>query len=61
MYLRIRKYSRKYLGAFFGMMAMSMSITMGPSYKPLWIFLMMSFAIPDKMNNDVIKNSRGEI
>ena len=55
-YLRIRKYSRRYLGAFFGMMAMSMSITMGPSYKPLWIFLMMCFAIPDqKMKNNDIK------
>lgn len=46
-YLRIRKYFRRYLGAFFGMMAMSMSITMGPSYKPLWIFLMMGLAIPE--------------
>lgn len=47
-YLRIRKYSRRYLGAFFGMMAMSMSITMGPAYKPLWIFLMMGFALPEE-------------
>lgn len=35
--------NRKYVGAFIGMMVMCMTITTGPAYKPLWIFLMMSF------------------
>lgn len=57
-YLQIRKYSRRYLGAFFGMMAMSMSITMGPSYKPLWIFLMMGFVIPKGNGEYDVRNAR---
>ena len=54
-YLQIRKYSRRYLGAFFGMMAMSMSITMGPSYKPFWIFLMIGFAMQTKKDKYSIR------
>lgn len=37
------KYNKKYLGIFLGIMIMSMTITMGPSYKPLWIFMNMIF------------------
>lgn len=37
--------NRRYVGAFIGMIAMSMTITTGPAYKPFWMFLMMSFAL----------------
>ena len=32
---------REYLGAFVGMLILSMTLTLGPSYKPFWIMLMM--------------------
>lgn len=35
--------NKSLVGAFIGIFLMSMTITMGPSYKPLWIFLMMGF------------------
>lgn len=37
------KRNRRYAGAFIGMMVLCMSITTGPAYKPLWIFLMICF------------------
>ena len=38
----LRRNSR-YIGAFCGMMALSMTLSMSPSYKPLWILLIMAF------------------
>ena len=42
----VRKKNREYIGALLGMFAMSLTITMGPSYKPFWILLMMVFLQP---------------
>lgn len=47
-----RRQNREYLGAFLGMLAMSMTITMGPSYKPFWILLMMVFLKPIDCESD---------
>lgn len=40
-YKQISEKHRRYLGAFIGMMLMAMTLTMGPSYKILWILLFM--------------------
>lgn len=40
-YMMIRKRCPRYTGAFWGMMLMSMTITMSSAYKLLWIFLLM--------------------
>lgn len=39
----ISTHNKKYLGPFWGIMFVSMTITMGPSCKILWVLLMMSF------------------
>lgn len=44
----LNKYNKKYIGIFFGMLIMSMTITMGPSYKPLWLFMYMALVYPYK-------------
>lgn len=44
----LNKYNKKYIGIFFGMLIMSMTITMGPSYKPLWLFMYMALVHPYK-------------
>lgn len=38
----LRRNSR-YIGGFCGMMVLSMTLSMSPSYKPLWILLIMAF------------------
>lgn len=38
-YKQLKKNYRRYVGAYFGIMLMSMTLTMGPSYKILWILL----------------------
>jgi O-antigen ligase len=40
----ILRRNRRYAGSFLGMMALSLTLSMSPSYKPLWILLMMGFA-----------------
>ena len=36
--------NRMYLGAYLGMLFLSMTLTMPASYKPLWVLMMMAFA-----------------
>ncbi len=40
-YAVIRKKCKRYVGAFWGMMVMSLTITMSGAYKPLWILMLM--------------------
>lgn len=43
------KRNSRYLGAFWGMMALSMTLSMSPSYKPLWILMMVGFVFNENL------------
>ena len=47
----IIKNNPKYLGAFIGMLALSMTITTPPSYKPFWVLLLMAFVSDGNLKN----------
>ena len=46
-YKELKKNYHRYRGAFFGIMIMAMTLTMGPSYKILWILLFMAGVAKD--------------
>ena len=53
-YESIRHDNRRYLGAFLGIMFMSLTITMGAHCKILWIIIMMAFVKPEVSDKQVI-------
>lgn len=53
-FLLFVKYNKKYLGAFITLMIASLTISMGPSYKPLWVFLLMTFIKEEDVENETI-------
>ena len=59
-YKEIRTNNPRYLGAFFGMLLMSLTLSMGPAYKPLWILLMMGFVV-DHSGEESMENDGKEI
>jgi len=50
-YKTILHENSRYLGAFLGIMFMSLTLTMGAHYKILWILLMMAFVKPKIVEN----------
>ena len=46
----IKYHNLKYLGAFWGMVLMGLTLSMSSSYKPLWILLMMAFVKIDSLD-----------
>ena len=42
-FFQLVRHNRKYLGGFMGMMALSMTLSLPPTYKPFWVLLVMAF------------------
>lgn len=60
-YQNIRIKNRDYIAAFWGMMLMSMTITMSAIYKPLWLLLMMAFTGTARINTHRFITNKDEI
>ena len=44
----LMKYNKRYVGGFIGMMALSMTLSLPPTYKPFWVLLTMAFIGMDR-------------